>query len=118
VEFGVTRTTIRQALDVLKQRQLLQSRWGVGTRFVRAPETPKLVASSGDPLHAGLGTKTRVLTSDRVNAPADAATFFGIESGSKICRIVRIHELNKEPLSVVISYLPLEYAPALTRRGI
>ena len=114
-EFGVSRTTIRQALDILKQQKLLQSRRGVGTRFVRPPETPKRVASSGDPLHAGLGTKARVLASDHVDAPADAAAFFGIDAGARVCRIVRLHVLDDEPLSVVISYLPPEFAPALTR---
>jgi GntR family transcriptional regulator len=28
---------------------------------------------------------------------------------------MRVHDLDEEPLSVVVSYLPLEYAPALTR---
>lgn len=117
-EFGVSRTTIRQALDLLKRQHLLQSRRGVGTRFVRAPEMPKLVASSGDPLHGGLGTKPRVLASERMPAPADAAGFFGTAPGSPICRIMRLHELDGEPLSVVISYLPLEYAAALTRTAL
>ena len=117
-EFGVSRNTIRQALEVLKQQRLLQSRRGVGTRFVRAPETPKLVASSGDPLHAGLGTRSRVLSSEQVAAPADAAGFFGIAAGAPVCRVVRVHHLKHEPLSVVISYLPLEYAPALTKAAL
>ena len=51
-----------------------------------------------------------MLASERVAAPADAAEFFGIEAGAEICRIKRMHELNGEPLSVVISYLPVEYA--------
>ena len=34
-EFGVSRTTIRQALASLKREGLLQSRRGVGTRLVR-----------------------------------------------------------------------------------
>jgi GntR family transcriptional regulator len=55
-----------------------------------------------------------MLASERVAAPADAAEFFGIEAGAEICRIKRMHELDGEPLSVVISYLPVEYAAALT----
>ncbi|MBV9824157.1 MAG: GntR family transcriptional regulator [Alphaproteobacteria bacterium] len=117
-EFGVSRTTIRQALDLLKREKLLQSRRGVGTRFVRAPEIPKVVASSGDPLHAGLGTTPRVLATERLPAPADAAAFFEIASGDEIWRIMRLHELDDEPLSVVISYLPVEYASVLTQAAL
>ena len=117
-EFGVSRTTIRQALDVLKRQQLLQTRRGVGTRFARPPETPKVVASSGDPLHSGLGTDAKLLNSERVPAPADAAAFFGLQADTTVCRIIRLHELENEPLSVVISYLPLEYAPALTKTAL
>ena len=113
-EFGVSRTTIRQALEVLKRQHLLQSRRGVGTRFVRTPETPKVVASSGDPLHSALGTTVRMLASEQVAAPVDAAEFFEIAVGSEICRIERLHELDGEPLSVVVSYLPVAYAAALT----
>jgi len=113
-EFGVSRTTIRQALEILKRQELLQSRRGVGTRFVRAPETPKLFASSGDPLHAGLGTISRVLSSDTVPSPPDAAEFFGVAAGSQVCRTVRVHDMDGEPLSVVVSYLPVQYAEAVT----
>jgi GntR family transcriptional regulator len=31
---------------------------------------------------------------------------------------LRLHDLDGEPLSVVVSYLPLEYAPALTRAAL
>jgi DNA-binding GntR family transcriptional regulator len=117
-EFGVSRTTIRQALDLLKRQELLQSRRGVGTRFVRTPETPKVVASSGDPLHAGLRTRRKVIASEMVPAPADVAEFFDISLGAEICRLVRLHELEGEPLSVVISYLPREYAAALTKAAL
>lgn len=117
-EFGVSRTTIRQALDVLKRQELLQSRRGVGTRFARAPEKPKLVASSGDPLHAGLGTEAKLLASDQVPAPPDAAAFLGLEAGTPVCRLMRLHELEGTPLSVVISYLPGEYAAALSKEAL
>jgi DNA-binding GntR family transcriptional regulator len=117
-EFGVSRTTIRQALDVLKRQSLLQSRRGVGTRFVGAQSKPKRVASSGDPLHAALGSRPRIISLDRAAAPREVAVFFGLGPGAKVVRLVRVHDLEGAPLSLVISYLPEHLAGVLTRAAL
>ncbi|MEJ0070641.1 MAG: GntR family transcriptional regulator [Pseudomonadota bacterium] len=118
VEFGVSRTTIRQALDVLKRQSLLQSRRGVGTRFVGAPAKPKLVASSGDPLHAELGTRDHIVSLQTVPAPGQVVEFFGQAPGSMLFRLIRVNDLEGTPLSVVISYLPKAMATILTRAAL
>jgi GntR family transcriptional regulator len=117
-EFGVSRTTIRQALDVLKRQRLLQSRRGVGTRFVGAPSKPKLAAMSGDPLHAGLGTRVRIVSLETAPAPSQVTTFLGQAPGAAVLRLIRVHELEGAPLSVVISYLPRALASVLTRAAL
>ncbi len=117
-EFGVSRTTIRQALDVLKQQRLLESRRGVGTRFVGTPAQPKRVGSSGDPLHGDLGSQVRILSTGSVPAPAEIARFFDLAPGAPVFRIRRVHALESAPLSVVVSYLPAALAPILTRAAL
>jgi GntR family transcriptional regulator len=113
-EFRVSRTTVRQALAQLKQLGLLQSRRGVGTRGV-APPAKKIVRSSGNPLHAGLQTRSRVHSLGLVAAPAPVAAFFGIPQGGAIFRFVRVHELDGAPFSVIDCYLPARFAPGFTR---
>lgn len=117
-EFGVSRTTIRQALDVLKRQRLLQSRRGVGTRFVGAPSKPKLAAMSGDPLHTNLGTRVRIVSLQIVPAPSQVTAFLGQAPGTAVVRLIRVHALEAAPLSVVISYLPKALAPILTRAAL
>ena len=113
-EFGVSRTTIRQALAVLKREGLLESRRGVGTRFVPAAPEPKYTRSHGDPLHAALGSKPRLVSRKVVRAPDPVVEFLGLGE-EKALRLVRINDLEGAPLSVVVSYLPGRLANAITR---
>ena len=113
-EFGVSRTTIRQALAVLKREGLLESRRGVGTRFVPAAPEPKYTRSHGDPLHAALGSKPRLVSRKVVRAPDPVVEFLGLGE-EKALRLVRINDLKGAPLSVVVSYLPGRLANAITR---
>ncbi|WP_454689086.1 GntR family transcriptional regulator [Achromobacter aloeverae] len=105
-EFGVSRTTVRHALSYLKREGLLSSRRGVGTRRVEAGPRKKYVRSTGDPLHATLSSKPRILSLGLAPAPAQVARFLGLEEGAEVFKIVRMHDLDGEPLSVVISYMP------------
>jgi GntR family transcriptional regulator len=114
-EFGASRTTVRQALGHLKQAGLLESRAGVGTRRGAAPPTPRVVRASGDPLHAALDTRPKVITLGEVPCPPAAAAFFGIAPGSPAWHFVRVHMLEDAPLSVVDSYLPAHLGRTITR---
>lgn len=116
-EFGVSRSTVRQALGVLKQDGLLQSRRGVGTRFVAEPQAERLTSSIGDPLHAGLGTVEQVVSIERVEPPAEVRAFLDIGS-EPVTRLVRVHRLQDAPLSVVVTYMPSRYAPRALRESV
>jgi GntR family transcriptional regulator len=117
-EFGVSRTTVRHALAFLKQDGLLSSRRGVGTRGVATASRRKYVRSSGDPLHATLASKPRLVTLGLAQPPAQAARFLGLEQGAEALKIVRMHDLDGEPLSVVESYLPAYMATHITRSAL
>jgi len=117
-EFGVSRTTIRKALGDLKREGLLKSRRGVGTRRVEPGHSQALVRSSGDPLHALLATKSRVVALEKTAAPERISTFLELPPDHRALRIVRTHELEGAPLSVVISYLPIELGELVTRSSL
>lgn len=107
-EFGVSRTTIRLALNSLKREGLIVSRAGVGTKSTATAR--RVVRTSGDPLHGMLDSKPRILSLGRVPAPAAAAKFFSIPPGTLVFQLTRVHDLDGSPLSVVRSYLPAELA--------
>lgn len=114
-EFGVSRTTVRQALGFLKREGLITSRPGVGTNGTATEIFNRVVRSSGDPLHGMLKSKPRIVSLGRAAAPAAVAKFFSLEPGEEIFRITRVHDLDAAPLSVVRSYLPTELAVGLSR---
>lgn len=116
-EFGVSRTTVRQALGVLKQDGMLQSRRGVGTRFVGEPAAQRLVGSIGDPLHAGLGTVEKIVSIARFEPPAEVRAFLDVGSEA-VTRLVRVHILQDLPLSVVVTYMPSRYAPRSLKQSV
>jgi len=114
-EFGVSRTTVRQALGALKREGLITSQAGVGTRGTATEIANRVVRSSGDPLHGMLKSKPRIVSLGRVPPPAAVAKFFSLEPGQEIFRITRVHDLDGSPLSVVRSYLPAQLAVRLPR---
>jgi len=114
-EFGVSRTTVRQALGSLKREGLITSQPGVGTRGTATEIANRVVRSSGDPLHGMLKSKPRIVSLGRVPPPAAVAKFFSLEPGQEIFRITRVHDLDGSPLSVVRSYLPAQLAVRLPR---
>ncbi|ANN68176.1 GntR family transcriptional regulator [Bordetella bronchialis] len=105
-EFGVSRTTVRHALSQLKREGLLSSQRGVGTRRVGEPTRTKYVSNLSDPLHASLDSDPRVISSEMVPARGAIAAFLGMAEGEPIFKLIRVHYLDNEPLSVVESYLP------------
>jgi GntR family transcriptional regulator len=105
-EFGVSRTTVRHALSQLKQEGLLSSQRGVGTRRVGEPTRTKYVSSLSDPLHATLDSDPRVVSTEMVEARGPVAAFLRMREGEPLLRLIRVHYLEGEPLSVVESYLP------------
>ncbi len=117
-EFGVSRTTIRHALGLLKQEGVLQSRRGVGTRMLEHAPRRTLSRSAGDPLHGGLGSEPRIVSIERALPPAMVAAFLGLDSTKRATKLVRVHDLDGEPVSVVITWLPARFAHGVTRAAL
>jgi len=114
-EFGVSRTTVRRALGLLKREGLLESRRGIGTSGTPLEIANRAVRWAGDPLHGMLKSKPRIISLGRVPAPAVVAAFFGIAPGALVFGLTRVHDLDGRPLSVVRSYLPARLAAGLDR---
>jgi GntR family transcriptional regulator len=117
-EFAASRTTIRQALGVLKSQGLLKSRRGAGTFMVGASVRRPIVRASGDPLHHGLGTRVQVLSLDTIPSPAYVSDFLRLRPKSDVFRVIRVHRIGRVPLSVVVTYLPPNLKPAIKRSGL
>src|SRR5467141_1164497 len=109
--FGVSRITVRRAIQNLVSRGLVEIRRGKGT-FVSAPKiTQNLAELSGfvEDMHA-LGRKptARVIGKEVVTADATVAIRLALTRGERVVRIRRVRLADGIPLSFDETYLPLE----------
>ena len=109
--FGVSRITVRRAIQNLVSRGLVEIRRGNGT-FVAAPKiTQELRELSGfvEDMHAlGRTPTARVIGKEIVTADATVARQLGLTRGEHVVSIRRVRLADGIPLSFDETYLPLE----------
>jgi GntR family transcriptional regulator len=109
--FAVSRTTIRQTIQNLIRRGLVEIRRGKGT-FVSQPKiTQELTELSGfveDMETLGRRASARVLDKTIVPANEDVAQHLGLKVGVIVVRIQRVRLADAMPLSFDETYLPRE----------
>jgi GntR family transcriptional regulator len=98
---------------------VLASRRGVGTRLIEPdPANAPYTRSSGDPLHAVIGSKPRIVSVTKEPAAPEIGKFLMLANDEPVLKIVRRHEVDAGPLSLVISYMPGSYAAVFTRQAL
>lgn len=107
--YGVSRTTVRKALDDLAHEGLLYRQQGKGT-FVAPPKLRERFAqrTAGfyeDMVSRGLKVRTQVLEQSVVKAPKRVAAELQLPVGDKVIKIVRVRSIGNEPILISTSYL-------------
>jgi GntR family transcriptional regulator len=109
--FAVSRTTIRQTIQNLIRRGLIEIRRGKGT-FVSQPKiTQELTELSGfveDMQLLGRQASARVLDKQVVAANESVAHQLALTTGTPVVRIQRVRLADNAPLSFDETYLPRE----------
>lgn len=108
--YGVSRITVRQALQALEQQGLIVRVAGKGS-FVASPKPFQHLARLQGLAEAmasqGHAIRNRVLELSRVPADATVAARLALPLGSLVTHIRRTRLLDGQPLSVDCSWLPL-----------
>ncbi|WP_181445179.1 GntR family transcriptional regulator [Micromonospora endophytica] len=116
-EYGVSLMTLRQALDELDHRGVVEQLPGRGT-YVRAVPVPYSMGnlrSLADDLRAhGIEVLTRVVRREIVGVPPDVAARFGMPAGGQVLRLERIRVIRGVPLIHQVSYIPQPLADAIS----
>ena len=101
-EFGVSRTTIREALGVLTRDGLIARHRRRGS-FVqpRAEGTPAVTN-----LILGYQAQIKVVRMETTAAPGHIAGALGVERGTLVTRLVRLEIVDGAPLAVAVNYMP------------
>jgi len=120
-EFGVSRGTVRKALEKLVQERLLRREQGRGT-FVNAPTgTPTfftLTSFAEDMRSQHRRPGTRVLQADVILASVKIAHKLDIEPGAPVIHLVRLRLADEQPVAHETRYLAQALCPDLLQNDL
>lgn len=111
--YGVSRITVRQALDKLVASNLVRRRRGVGTYVVGTEQAVKTANLVGviDDIHPHINF--RLLRSGPAVPPPSFADAMALARGETCPCFVNVNHVGREPLSFVESFFPREVAHLL-----
>ncbi|MGW0758364.1 GntR family transcriptional regulator [Streptomyces sp. NPDC002814] len=108
IRLGLSRPTVRQAIQSLVDKGLLVRRRGVGTQVVHSQvKRPLELSSLYDDLEtAGQGPTTEVLRNERMAATADVAAALGLAEGAEVVVLERLRRTHGQPVAFLCNHLP------------
>ncbi len=112
-QFGVSRLTLRKALERLEAQGLVQRRQGSGTYVAPRLEQPlsALTSFSEDMRARGLEPSTRWLKRGLFTASPEEVLALSLSPGEKVARLERVRSAQGEPMAVERAALPAHLLP-------
>lgn len=121
---GLSRPTIRRAIQELVDKGLLVRRRGIGTQVVHGKVTRNVELTSlyEDLERSGQKPETKLLSSEIMKADSHVAEHLGVPVGSPVLHIKRLRSSDGVPISILENYLPEELTDVdlgqLSRHGL
>lgn len=122
-QFGVSRTTIRKATEMLRADNLIESRQGYGTDVTLNKKTPNAgqmnritdvididFTFTPEPLES---TKHSDVLVDVVPVPGKVASALDLTQGDNVYRLRWLHYVNDIPYLYLTNYVRMDLAPTL-----
>jgi DNA-binding GntR family transcriptional regulator len=118
--WGLSRPTMRRAIQELVDKGLLVRRRGIGTQVVhgRVKRPMDLTSLFDDLIRSDQKPTTQLLDRELVPAPAAVAERLGMPAGAQVLHLERLRSARDEPLAVMRNWLPADLAPALSAEAL
>jgi GntR family transcriptional regulator len=115
-QLGVSRPTVRQAIQRLVQQGMVVRRRGLGTVVV-APRImrPLALSSLYDDLETAQRTPTTaVLATEQIEADEDIAALLSVSVGTPVLSVERLRSADGTPLAIMHNYVPAQLLEGVT----
>lgn len=108
-QFGLSRPTMRRAMQHLVDKGLIVRRRGIGTRVVQPKVRRPLELTSlyDDLTESGQSPTTSVIELGHVEADEPVAAALAVAEGTEVIRAVRLRSASGNPIAKLTNYLPL-----------
>jgi DNA-binding GntR family transcriptional regulator len=121
--YGLSRPTVRRAVQELVDKGLLVRKRGVGTQVIQphVRRSVELTSLYDDLARAGEAPTTEVLSLERVPASAEIAEELDLGEGAEVVVLRRLRRSHGEPLALMTNHLPGRFHPTveeLAERGL
>lgn len=116
---GVSRTTLRRALEMLSREGFLRSTAGRGTEVMdfRTRQSLNTITSISETLQRkGMQVRSKSLYIDQIQADAKLASELAVAEGTEITRVQRIQLANEIPVAIMKNYLIAALVPDMAKR--
>ena len=109
---GLSRPTVRRAIQDLVDKGLLVRRRGIGTQVVRGAVSRRIELTSlyDDLERTGRTPSTRILDTASIPASETVAAHLGVETGSEVLHLRRVRLADETPIAVLENFLPPAFA--------
>ena len=114
--FGVSRTTLRKAMELLEQEGFVNIQQGRGTEVLDYKTTQKLnhVTSFSETLKAkGYTVQSKSMYIDMVIPPGNVLDDLNQAPETEVVRIQRIQLANDKPVAILTNYIIPDIAPGI-----
>lgn len=109
-QLGLSRPTLRQAIQLLVDKGLVVRKRGVGTQVVgrEIRRAVELTSLHDDLRRAGQKPQTEVLSCRREACDESVAAELSLPAQAQVWRLERLRRVEEEPLALMLNYLPVD----------